>query len=129
MLGKEKLDDRSSAESNCVNVAGKLCLFSSPSNWIIDSGATDHMCHDMSFFADYKVISNSENYITIPNGKQVSITQIGNVIHKNNIVLQDVLYVPEFKFNLISIPKLCKYLNSVVTFTDSNYFIQKSQNL
>lgn len=60
---------------------------------------TDHMCHDLSLFYEHKHIERvgAGNHITIPNGKQVSITHVGIVHLKYNIMLQDVLYVPDFK--------------------------------
>ncbi|GJS70208.1 cysteine-rich receptor-like protein kinase 8 [Tanacetum coccineum] len=54
--------------------------------------------------------------ITLPNGQSSEITQIGHVKLNNGILLKDVLCVPEFKFSLLSIPKLTKDNNCVVIF-------------
>nr|XP_017225299.1 PREDICTED: uncharacterized protein LOC108201523 [Daucus carota subsp. sativus] len=98
LLGKET--DSSSTESQLKSafVAGKMCLLSSSgTSWIIDSGATDHMCNDLTVFSDYKQIQGSDNYIVIPNGKKALITHTGTIHLTKKIVLHDVLYVPDFK--------------------------------
>lgn len=43
------------------------------SGWIIDSGASDHMCHDLTLFESYVSFSDKDNYITIPDGKRVFV--------------------------------------------------------
>ena len=126
LLGKEQSDN--STDSKAAHVAGKLCLLSASHSWIMDSGATDHMCYDLNLFSVYTVLQDSGNTITIPNGKQVLITHIGTIHLKNNIVLEGVLFVPDFKFNLISIPKLCKDLQSMVTFTNNQCFSSEAFN-
>lgn len=50
----------------------------------------------------------------------------GTVILNDAITLKDVLYVPDFNFNLISIPKVCKDMQCQVVFTDNDYYIQNS---
>lgn len=106
-------------------VAGKLCLANSFTsvNWIVDSGATDHMCHDLSMFAKCTPVQELNAYITIPNGKKVLVTQMGDIQVTDSIILKDVLYVPDFRFNLISIPKICKDLGCTVTFIDDQCFL------
>lgn len=128
LLGKEKNEDINldhTSNSRSDHVAGTFCLLSAVgSNWIVDSGATDHMCHDLSFFQSYKEITGNFNTITIPDGKQVHITHQGVLKFNNDITLTDVLYVPDFKFNLISIPKLCKDLQCEVVFSDLGCSLQ-----
>lgn len=110
-----------------AHVAGKFCFVSSSgSNWIVDSDATDHMCHDLSLFTSYDLIQGKDNYITIPNGTRVSITYSGTMKINQAITLQDVLYVPDFKFKLIFIPKICKDMNCNVVFTNDDCYLQSS---
>lgn len=139
LLGKERKGDQSQnstvntgqAQSQNVNksanVAGKFCFISSfGSSWIVDSGATDHMCHDLSLFSHYTEVQGNSNFITIPNGSKVKVSHSGTVTLSSNITLKDVLYVPEFRFNLISIPKVCRDMNCHVIFTDYDCYIQSS---
>ncbi|XP_074351759.1 uncharacterized protein LOC141690900 [Apium graveolens] len=75
LLGKEKLTENDVHGDNLqgsksAHVAGKFCLTSvNGTHWIVDSGATDHMCSDLSFFIHVNELKGSNNLITIPNGK------------------------------------------------------------
>ncbi|OIT26387.1 hypothetical protein A4A49_38845 [Nicotiana attenuata] len=53
---------------------------------------------------------NSEN-VQLPKGEAAAITQIGNCQLTGGDLLENVLCVPEFKFNLLSVSKLTKSLN------------------
>lgn len=52
------------------------------------------------------------------------VTHIGTVQINEDVVLHDVFYVPDFKFNLVSIPKICKDSNCTVVFTNNGCFLQ-----
>jgi len=54
--------------------------------------------------------------ISLPNGDIVSITYTGTLCISPTISLPNVLYVPSFKFNLLSINKLTSTLNCVAIF-------------
>ena len=105
-----------------ANLAGIVSLFScSNSQWIIDSGATDHICNNLNSFSDFKSFTGS---IIIPNGKRVHIHHIGTIILNSNITLHNVLHAPDFHFNLLSVTKLCSDLSSTIYFTHNSCFIQ-----
>ncbi|XP_010462665.1 PREDICTED: uncharacterized protein LOC104743259 [Camelina sativa] len=69
-------------------------------SWIIDSGATSHVCCDLSRFRDVRVISGIT--VTLPNGIKLPIHHSGNIHLSALLILYDVLHVPDFHFNLIS---------------------------
>jgi len=79
--------------------------------WIIDLGASDHMTSSFSSFHNTQLL-NQPCPISLPNGDIVSITHTGIL----RISLPNVLYVPSFKFNLLSINKLTSTLNYVAIF-------------
>ena len=64
--------------------------------------------------------------MTIPNGTQFKVELIGNIRLNNGIILNNVLYVPGFCFNLIYVSKLIKDLNCNVCFNANGCFIQES---
>jgi len=92
-------------------------FISSFSYWIIDSGATDHICSSLTYFTSYHQIDLI--YVKLPNGNQVISNYSGSVFLNQNHVINNVLYIPCFTFNLLSVTKLIDKLSCILTF-DSN---------
>jgi len=92
-------------------------FISSFSSWIIDSGATDHICSSLTYFTSYQKIDPI--YVKLPNGNQVIANYSGSVFFNQNQVIDNILYIPCFNFNLLSVAKLIDKLSCVLTF-DSN---------
>ncbi|XP_050210032.1 uncharacterized protein LOC126660517 [Mercurialis annua] len=83
------------------------CSFNKkPANiiWIIDSGATDYVVCSLDAFTSYKLVYNV--FVTLPNFQKLAVTHIGVVRFSDDLILRDVLFVPDFSFNLISTSKL-----------------------
>lgn len=114
------------AESHKIALwAGTMSLLSSNiHDWIIDSGATDHICPDISMFHHHEDVTDTNNFITIPNGTRIKVLHKGSVRINEDIILHNVLHVPEFCFSLISVTKLCANWNCQVFFTNKECFIQ-----
>lgn len=91
--------------------------------WIIDSGATHHVSHDRNMFAEYKPLDKT--YVTLPYGYTVTIVGVGCIHLTEYTTLFNVLYIPDFRFNLLSVIVLTKTLNSKVSFTANDFFIQE----
>ena len=86
-------------------------------NWIIDIGASNHMVHNfglMSQSANLDVQGGMR--VNLPTGDQVSISHIGESLVLKDKVVKDVLFVPEFKYNLLSVSQLTKLLKCAVVF-------------
>lgn len=80
-------------------------------DWFIDSGASEHMSPNKNYFLDFKEIShrsvriaNDQNLQYLGQGKIEVISRIDN--REVKITLQNCLYVPDLKVNLISVSKL-----------------------
>ncbi|KAK2437637.1 putative mitochondrial protein [Trifolium repens] len=104
---------------------GILCTipFSSKSNhFILNTGATDHICFDLNFFQCMKQISPIN--LKLPNGSLVTTCFSGTVYFDQHFYLTDVLYFPNFSFNLISVPKLTLNLHCSLMFNDHKCLIQ-----
>ena len=65
------------------------------------------MCNTLVLFLNINDISYNKHYINIPNGPKVRVTKMGRIKLHDILILEDVLYVPQFRFNLISVHKLC----------------------
>lgn len=103
------------------------------SAWIIDSGASAHMCYDKSFFTSMKKFSGG--YITLANGKKTQILGEGDGVllgingeeNVQRIDVCDVKYVPGLATNLISVDCLAQK-NLKVHFNSQGCRIIDSQN-
>ena len=73
-------------------------------DWILDSGATEHMVHSIHFFTT--ITSSIQISVRLPNGDMVKVTHVGTIKVSATLTLEHVLYIPSFSFNLISISKL-----------------------
>ncbi|GAU17048.1 hypothetical protein TSUD_105470 [Trifolium subterraneum] len=92
--------------------------------WILDSGATDHVCASLSLFTAYKKVHPIP--VKLPNGNIVTTDIIGDILVTPSITLRNVLYMPHFSFNLISVSRVSKDLDCVFAFTDNLCIIQNS---
>lgn len=103
-----------------AHLAGKFCFLTKTTTlkWIVDSGATDHMCNSLDSFLTTHKITDQKHNITIPDGRKVTVDLYGDVALMDGIILTNVLYVLEFQFNLLSVHKLCIDMNSTIVFTN-----------
>jgi len=62
--------------------------------------------------------------ITLPNGHKALVNQYEKLYLSENVVLDPVLLVPHFKYNLISINSLTKQLHCEVVFTEGLCVLQ-----
>lgn len=85
-------------------------------HWIVDSGATDHIPFSLNSFTYAKLVRNY--YVHKPNNKRIHVSLIRTVKLSPTLVLHDVLCVPSFKFNLMSIRQITKDRKTCVFFTD-----------
>ena len=74
-------------------------------NWILDTGATNHMCSDSTLFTTLHPLHKHIS-VCFLDGKITQVTQSGKLNLFGKLILDDVLYVPHFQYNLISISQL-----------------------
>lgn len=91
-------------------------------SWILDSGATDHVSNSLSYYASYHPIKPI--YIKLPNGFITQTNISGRVAFSEKFSLENVLYIPEFSYNIISVSKIINSLGCNVVFNSSCCLIQ-----
>ncbi|CAD7005632.1 unnamed protein product [Ceratitis capitata] len=110
------------------------CLFETKSQnrdmWLLDSGASSHMCMDKKFFNE---LEPKRQEIVLASGKTIYAQGIGSVSLKTeftNIKLHNVWYVPELTSNFFSIGKALKY-GHTVKFSKNNAIMKtgKGENM
>ncbi|KAG6516383.1 hypothetical protein ZIOFF_026842 [Zingiber officinale] len=103
-----------------INTSGIDSIYAS-STWILGSGAIDHVCNTppttIKFFSKHVVVQP-------PNGGHAEIKSIGSKKLSNNMTVENILYVPKFKLNLLSISKLTQTLGCKVTFYPDSCVMQ-----
>jgi hypothetical protein len=120
----KKDDINSNEEKNkhrvCVSTSNASSKFMS-SEWFVECAAYDHICFDKKMFVSLKA-SAGEVLIGMGN---VTVEGIGTIeldimeeCGGRSLSLSNVLYVPEFSFNLLSCSKLAK--KGVVCKIDEN---------
>lgn len=98
----------------------------SANDWILDTGAIDHMVNSVSLFTTVSSVSHLS--VKLPNGQTAVVTHIGTIHITSTLTLTNVLCIPSFSFNLISVHKLTKTLSCCHIFLDTLCFIQDLQN-
>ena len=96
-----------------------------PSLWILDSGATDHICPNKSSFSFLKKIKPI--HVRLPNNSFVTAFFVGD-IHLGDLLLKNVLYVPNFFVHVVSISKLLHTIDCLVLFCKSFCLIVQTSN-
>ncbi|XP_037930400.1 uncharacterized protein LOC119665171 [Teleopsis dalmanni] len=98
--------------NHCRSYEALMCSTNascSGNNWVLDSGATDHMCHIKEWFESLR---NHNDIVRVGDGRAIKAAGKGNIVvlvsegHKwVQKVLKDVLYVPGIQYNLFSSTK------------------------
>jgi hypothetical protein len=116
------LDLLSPLNTNSANFASNLVFCHSTSfpnhEWIIDLGTSDHITSNWSSLNNVHPL-HQPCPIKLSNGDVISITHTSTLHVSFDISFSNVLYVPLFKFNLLSISKLTINLNCIAIF----YFV------
>ena len=94
--------------------------------WIVDSGASKHICSSLHAFTSLRPIQNS--YVTLPNKTSIPVSFIGDIFLNADLTLHDVLYVPQFNFNLLSVSALAKSSSLMIVFFPDQFLIQEIHN-
>lgn len=112
-LKKKEVKKNGQAKTAVEKESGEFCFHTSKNNkldtvWIVDSGATSHMCNDKSQFSSLD-LKNFERII-VANGEYMDVKGKGDVVLKvdenTKIRLLNVLYIPELENNLLSVSKI-----------------------
>jgi hypothetical protein len=105
--------------------SGNICLVTSKgkvTRWVLDTDATDHVCHDVRLFQFFKKIRPIT--IKLPYGSSLISSISGTVYFSKDLYLNDFLYLPSFHINLVSVIKLTRHLGCQLIIDSSSCLIQ-----
>ncbi|CAJ2667187.1 unnamed protein product [Trifolium pratense] len=105
------------------------------SKWVIDSGATRHICASKDAFTSYTVVGEGEEQVYLGDSRTVAVQGKGKVMLKltsgKTLALTEVLHVPEIRTNLIFVALLSKggvkvsFESDKIVMTKNNVFVGK----
>ena len=114
-----------------INVVETCLVENYNDKWIIDSGATNHVCYSLQWFKQSSPLSKGQRSLKLGNGEYVSIMAVGLVelcFNNKTLCLSYCLFVSDFKRNLVSVSCLVEHgltvqFNSSVLIKNNNAFI------
>ena len=95
LVGNSAISDELMGKAFCFSSQGKKSM------WILDSGATDQIVCCPELLTTLKPVKNK--IVELLDGFRANVTHIGQVAFSSSLVLDNVLCVPAFNFNLISL--------------------------
>lgn len=111
------------AQSGTSNSSYSFSVFTRNRDWIIDTGATDHMTCDHAKFTNLST-NNSKPAIINANGISSPVTGMGSVHISPSLSISNVLFVPSLNCNLLSVSQLTESHECVITFFPTHCVLQ-----
>lgn len=104
--------------------------------WIIDSGATCHMCNDRKSFVKIATLKKRQD-VALGDGHILSATKAGDVTVKlllssgktKRCRLQNVLYVPDLSYNLLSVSKVSETGKRVKFYSNNCHILDEDDKV
>lgn len=90
--------------------------------WILDTGASNHMTGSSNFLDNLTSILSCN--VGLPNGTNTVATKKGTVVFDYDFSLKNVLLVPDLRCNLISVSQLIKESDCVMQIANIGCAIQ-----
>lgn len=118
LLDSQKINEGAIVNMTCVLV-NSTYFNASVCCWILDSGPTDHMISDLNMLYDLKDVSKENILVNLSNGSYVLVKYTEKCLLIPGLVLKRVLYVPDFKFNLLSVSKVTTENKCVIKFLNN----------
>ena len=128
-LDKDPFSHVNVAQADFAGIPSHLSLNSSTTEllgqgvWIIDIGASNHMCNNLNFFNGLSHIDPPIS-LHLPGGHPQYVIYSGPVCLHPHMHLIDVLFLPFFKYNLISVSRLSASAAITFIFTSSHCILK-----
>ena len=103
-------DEGSSDDEVIAVVVSQVLLISDVKKWVVDSGATKHICANKDMYTSFE--EGEDRIYLAAQSQTAKVLGKGKVVLKltsgKTLALNDVLYVPDIRANLISVSLLGK---------------------
>uniref|UniRef100_A0A2N9H4Y7 CCHC-type domain-containing protein n=1 Tax=Fagus sylvatica TaxID=28930 RepID=A0A2N9H4Y7_FAGSY len=91
----------------CYVASSQVLIAYSILDWIVDTGATDHVARDRVGFVEYRRVPAGSRWMHMGNESRVEVLGIGTyklqLRHGRTLLLHNVLYAPGMRQNLLSV--------------------------
>lgn len=91
-------------------------------DWVVDTGAIDHVSYSMQNFKNSHPVFNM--YVQLHTSVKLQVSHVGEVQLYPNLTITNVLYVPEFHFNLLSVSRLTLTTSYCLMYSGDNCLIE-----
>ena len=92
-------------EEPLVVMVTEINILEGLGGWLIDSGATRHVCYDKNWFKTYTILDEKKK-IMLGDSHTIEVVGIGEMLLKftsgREVTLKDVFHVPDIRKNLLS---------------------------
>ena len=83
------------------------------------------MCFQLCLFDNVVPLIEKVHNVVVPDGRKIRVEYMGDVSLPNGLRLKEVLFVPNFNYNLISVHKLTTQLKCSLTFNTNQCVLQE----
>ena len=91
----------------------EICLVQNlTDSWCVDSSCTNHICNSLQGFQETRKLNEGELFLTLADGSRIPVVavEVFNLCFDSRVlILEDCLYVPNVRRNLISATYLSKH--------------------
>ena len=91
----------------------EICIVQNPTDsWCVDLGCTNHICKSLQGFQETRKLCEGELFLTLANRSRIPVVAVGvfNLCFDSRVlILEDCLYIPNVRRNLISTTYFGKY--------------------
>jgi hypothetical protein len=118
-----------------VAVVSQVNIETNMNKWVVDSGATRHICANRDAFTSYTSVGDEEKFVYLSDSKTATVLGKGKILLKltsgKTLALTNVLHVPSIRTNLISVSILIKngvkvsFESDKIVMTKNNVFVGK----
>ena len=116
-------------------VVSQANMVTNSKNWVVDSGATRHICANRDDFASYTPVRDDNKVVYLGDSHTAQVLGKGKVMLKltlgKTLALNGVLHVPNIRANLVSVALLGKVGDKVsfeydrIVMKKNNFFVGK----
>ncbi|XP_019240598.1 PREDICTED: uncharacterized protein LOC109234812 [Nicotiana attenuata] len=120
LLNQNTTPVETAAHAKVTGIPLSLLSKAKQDRWIIDSDATNHMLSSLDFFTDFIEIPKGEGRkVQLPTAETIRITHLGSSSILNGLPIKIVMYVPQFRYNLLSVSQLTRDIGCFIAFFPS----------